>query len=279
MWARPLAPCSADPIGAIIGRAAGAVAGSLIDQSFFGTTRRIEGPRINDLRVMSASEGAPIPRLWGRMRVAGQVIWATNFEEVVVTHTDKTSSKGGGSATRITEYEYFANFAVALCEGEIDRIGRVWADGKEFDISELTTRHYTGSPNQEPDSLIVAKEGADNAPAYRGTAYIVFERMPVTAFGNRLPQLSFEVFRFAGGAEEHVKGGQHHPRQHRVRLRHRGADPRSGRRRDRDRERPCLGAPQRLDRVDRRSRRDLSKSRSGIAGGGLVRRRSALWQY
>ena len=194
------------PIGAIIGRAAGAVAGSLIDQSFFGTTRRIEGPRINDLRVMSASEGAPIPRLWGRMRVAGQVIWATNFEEVVLTHTDKTSSKGGGSATRITEYEYFANFAVALCEGEIDRIGRVWADGKEFDISELTTRAYTGTSSQEPDSLIVAKEGADNAPAYRDSAYIVFERMPVTAFGNRLPQLSFEVIRFAGGAEEHVKG-------------------------------------------------------------------------
>jgi len=70
------------PIGGMIGRAVGAVAGSFIDQELFGPgggTRRIEGPRINDLRVMSSTEGAPIPRLWGRMRVAGQVIWATNF--------------------------------------------------------------------------------------------------------------------------------------------------------------------------------------------------------
>jgi hypothetical protein len=194
------------PVGAILGRAAGAVAGNIIDRSLFGgTTRRAQGPRIDDLRVMSSSEGRAIPRLWGRMRVAGEVIWATNFEEVVTTRTDKTSSKGGGSKTKITEYNYFANFAAALCEGEIDRVGRVWADGKELDISELTTRLYTGSETQQPDSLITAIEGAGNAPAYRGLAYIVFERMPINDFGNRLPQLSFEVVRPAGAAETKVK--------------------------------------------------------------------------
>jgi hypothetical protein len=195
------------PIGGLLSRAAGAIAGNIIDQSLFGPGRRhVEGPRIDDLRVMSGSEGTPIPRLWGRMRVSGQVIWATNFEEVVVTRTDKTSAKGGGSSsTKITEFEYYANFAVALCEGEIDRLGRVWADGKPFDISDLTVRLYTGTEDQQPDSLIVAKEGADNAPAYRGTAYLVFEHMPLSAFGNRLPQLSFEVIRHAGGAEAVIK--------------------------------------------------------------------------
>ena len=196
------------PVGGILGRAVGAIAGNIIDQSLFGPgVRHSEGPRLSDLRVMTASEGAPIPRLWGRMRVAGQVIWATNFEEVVSTHTEKAAAKGGagGSGTKLTEYQYFANFAVALCEGEIGRLGRVWADGKEFDMSGLTARLYTGSETQEADSLIVAKEGADNAPAYRGTAYIVFERMPVSVFGNRLPQLSFEVIRAAGGAEALVR--------------------------------------------------------------------------
>ena len=195
------------PVGGIIGRAVGAVAGNFIDQALFGstTTRRVEGPRLNDLRIMSSSEGAPIPRLWGRMRVAGEVIWATNFEEVVNTDTESASSKGGGSKTKVTEYSYFANFAVALCEGEIDRVGRVWADGKDLDISEFTTRLFTGTETQEPDSLIVAKEGADDAPAYRGLAYIVFERLPVSNFGNRLPQLTFEVFRSVGGAEDQVR--------------------------------------------------------------------------
>lgn len=194
------------PLGGVLGRAAGAIAGNFIDQALFGPgTRRIEGPRLNDLRLMSSSEGAPVPRLWGRMRIAGQVIWATRFEEVTVTHTEKASSKGGGGGgTSVTEYQYFANVAVALCEGEIDRIGRVWADGKEIDISEFTVRVHAGSATQLPDSLIVAKEGAENAPAYRGTAYVVFERWPVTAYGNRVPQLTFEVFRSAGGIEDAV---------------------------------------------------------------------------
>ncbi len=194
------------PVGGIIGRAVGAIAGNFIDQALFGTTRRIEGPRLGDLRIMASSEGAAIPRLWGRMRVAGQVIWATSFEEAKETNTENASAKGGaGSAPTVTEYTYYANFAVALCEGEINRIGRVWADGKPFDISTVTARLYTGSETQDADSLIAAKEGAGNAPAYRGTAYIVFERLNVTGFGNRMPQLSFEVFRSAGGAENAMR--------------------------------------------------------------------------
>ena len=37
--------------------------------------------------------------------------------------------------------------------------------------------------------------GAANTPAYRGTAYVVFEELNLSGFGNRLPQISFEVFR------------------------------------------------------------------------------------
>ena len=193
------------PVVGLIGRALGAVAGSFIDQQLFGSSRTVKGPRLTDLRVMASSEGAPIPRIWGRMRVAGQVIWATDFEER--RQTEREGGKGGNRnrGTKIRTYSYFANFAVGLCEGEIDRIGRVWADGKEFDLSDVTARLYRGSETQEPDSLIVAKMGAGNAPAYRGLAYIVFERLPLADFGNRLPQLSFEVIRAAGGAETHLR--------------------------------------------------------------------------
>ena len=66
-------------------------------------------------------------------------------------------------------------------------------------------RSYTGSESQTPDPLIVAKEGADNAPAYRGLAYVVFERLPLADFGNRIPQLSFEVMRPVGRLEKMVR--------------------------------------------------------------------------
>ena len=57
--------------------------------------------------------------------------------------------------------------------------------GKEIALTQYTYRLYTGSETQSPDSLIEAKEGAGLAPAYRGLAYIVFERLPLADFGNR----------------------------------------------------------------------------------------------
>jgi phage tail tape-measure protein len=54
------------PVGAIVGRLVGAVAGNAIDQALFGARRNIalEGPRLSDLTVMASTEGAPIPRVY-----------------------------------------------------------------------------------------------------------------------------------------------------------------------------------------------------------------------
>ena len=197
------------PIGAAVGRAVGGIAGQFVDRALFGNnaTRRVEGPRLNDLHVQGSSEGEPVPVVYGRVRLAGQLIWATQFEEEVSTRTEKAGGKGGiasGPSTKITEYEYFGNFAVGLCEGAITRIGRVWADGKELDISAYTHRIHRGTQTQQPDSLIEAKESSGNAPAYRGLAYIVFEKLPLARFGNRLPQLSFEIFRALDDVEKKI---------------------------------------------------------------------------
>ena len=209
--------------GAIAGRVIGAVAGRLIDQSLFGTSverhreRSVEGPRLADLSVMASTQGAPIPRVYGRARLSGQVIWATNLEEVVTTTSttttsETTSSSGGGkgfgggggttttTTTTATSYSYFANLAVGLCEGSIGDVQRIWADGKPLDIGGLNVRIYKGDESQTADPLIVAKQG--DAPAYRGLAYVVFERLPVADFGNRIPQLSFEVVRPIGKLEK-----------------------------------------------------------------------------
>jgi len=181
------------PIGAIIGQTVGAVAGSAIDQRLFGP-KAPDGPRLHTMPALSSTEGAPIPVVYGRTRVGGQVIWATRFEEA--TSRGSGGGKGvGGGGKKPMVFSYFANFAVGLCEGQIGGVRRIWADGRELDQTRFTLRIYDGSERQQADALIVAKEGADNAPAYRGLAYVVFERMPLADFGNRIPQLSFEVIR------------------------------------------------------------------------------------
>ena len=184
---------SAATIGGFIGSTVGSVVDSWIVSSL-APTQRIEGPRLDTLRITSSTEGAVIPRLYGRMRIGGNIIWATDFREETRT-TTQGGGKGGGGKVRTTEYLYYASFAVALCEGPITGIGRIWADGKLLDTSGITWRWYPGDESQTADPFIAAKMGADNTPAWRGTAYVVFEELPLTDYGNRLPQLSFEVFR------------------------------------------------------------------------------------
>lgn len=200
--------------GATIGSQIGAFAGSYVDQALFGGSAQpgpVEGPRLRDLHVTGSTEGAAIPRIYGRVRLGGQVIWATDFIEEAVTASAGGGGKGGlaggnaGRGSKTVSYRYYANFAVAIAEGEIDSIGRVWADGQELDLSAVTHRVYRGSEAQAADSLIAAHEGPAT-PAFRGTAYVVFERLPLDQFGNRLPQLSFEVYRAVETFGRDVRG-------------------------------------------------------------------------
>ncbi|WP_128513664.1 baseplate multidomain protein megatron [Tabrizicola thermarum] len=184
--------------GAAIGSFIGSTVGSVVDNwivSSLAPAQRIEGARLDTLRITSATEGAVIPRLYGRMWIGGNIIWATDFREETKTTTQGGGKGGGGGKVKTTEYLYYASFAVALCEGPITGIGRIWADGKAMDMTGVTWRWYPGNEVQTADPFIAAKMGAANTPAYRGTAYVVFEDLALATFGSRLPQLSFEVFR------------------------------------------------------------------------------------
>ncbi|GAB5511197.1 MAG: glycoside hydrolase TIM-barrel-like domain-containing protein [Hyphomicrobiales bacterium] len=196
------------PVGAVLGKAVGSFLGNALDQRLFGQATHREGPRLANLDVQASTEGAGVPIAFGRVRLTGQVIWSTRFEEVATTTRHSTGGKGGGGGgsaqpTTSTSYSYFGNLAIGLCEGTIASVSRVWADGKLLDLNTVTMRIYRGTEDQSPDPLITSKEGA--SPAFRGTAYVVFERLPLDSFGNRLPQLSFEIIRPVAGLEEEVR--------------------------------------------------------------------------
>ncbi len=179
-------------IGGPIGGAIGAIIGQQIDQAIFAPSGR-QGPRLNDLAAQTSSYGTRIPKIYGTMRAAGTVIWATDLIE-------HSSTSGGKGAPKVTTYTYTASFAVVLSARAIRGVGRIWADGKLFkgaggDFKTKTGyRLYLGSEGQAVDPVIASAEGIGDTPAYRGHAYAVFQDMELDSYGNRIPSLSFEVF-------------------------------------------------------------------------------------
>lgn len=170
------------PVGGIIGTTLGGV----IDFSLFASGGG-RGGRQSNLAVQSAAYGEPIAIVTGRLRVAGNLLWSSGIAETT----------GGGKGS--SPYSYTSSFAVGLTGRAIAGVGRIWADGKLLRnvdgsfVSPVTMRLHAGDETQQPDPLIAAFEGAGGAPAYRGIAYAVFEDMPLADYGNRIPNLTFEV--------------------------------------------------------------------------------------
>lgn len=303
------AAAAAGSILASIGVAAlglgAALLGGLIDSWLFAPATQTvnqEGPRLQEMRIQGSTEGSPIPEVFGKFRLAGQMIWATTFKEVVTTETQSSGGggKGGGGGgvdVTTTSYTYFDNFAFGVVRA-VTAWHRIWADGKlvyrpagEFsvessnitgaqvtssggglayripdtnlgDLPSLTVgatidvdgffdatnngtgtvtgitdgsgddegytfifvshplvaagatnitmdvtsptgdgainqlgtiRFYNGTNTQDPDSLIESFQGTGNVPGFRGCAYAVFENTALANFGNRIPNLVFEV--------------------------------------------------------------------------------------
>jgi hypothetical protein len=161
-------------LGGPIGGAIGSLIGQTIDKSLFGPGPR-HGPRLNDLSVQTSSYGTQIPRIYGAMRVAGSVIWATELKE-----SCEPQSGGKGQPDTIV-YGYSASFAVVLSSRPASGVGRIWADGKLLrgaagDFKMKTGfRFYPGDDDQPIDPLIASVEGIDRTPAFRGLALAVFE--------------------------------------------------------------------------------------------------------
>lgn len=183
-------------------------------------SRKIEGPRLDDLNVTSGDYGSSLANIWGTRRVAGQIFHAEPLTEV----KRQRKTKGG----KFNQYTYFGTFAFAVAGHEIAAVRRVWFDKHlvldlsgtgpvtPFDfvgtpsggknsagsgagawLSSDYFRVYLGTETQDPDprmqSYIEDLHGIGACPAYRGTAYIMVEALPLEKFGNRIPQIEAEI--------------------------------------------------------------------------------------
>lgn len=180
-------------IGGPVGGAIGSIIGQQIDRAIFAPKPR-EGARMKELEVQTSSYGTQMPAVFGTMRVAGTVIWATDLIE-------RRNKSGGGKGRPATvNYSYSVSMAVALSSRPVLRVGRIWADGNllrgaggDFKV-DTQFRFHSGFADQPPDPLMASAEAAGQCPAHRGITYAVFEDLQLADYGNRIPSLTFEIF-------------------------------------------------------------------------------------
>ena len=102
--------------GAEIGGMIGTIIGTELDNLLApGTHITRTSPRLSDVNIQASVEGAPIPRVYGRRRVAGQLLWAAKFKETAVKTQQSGGGKGGPSVTETEiDYKYSISLAVGL---------------------------------------------------------------------------------------------------------------------------------------------------------------------
>ena len=110
-------------LGGAIGGLVGGYVGGIVDQQLFGGTasQTVYGARMQDLRVQSSSYGAVIPILYGKGRLAANVIWMRGFDEEVRTETQTVGGGGkGGGGVGTTTTTVPAEIQAVRCEVRID---------------------------------------------------------------------------------------------------------------------------------------------------------------
>jgi len=174
----------------------------------FGSTT-IKGTRITDFAQTSANVGQPIPFLYGRAPVNGNVIFAA----LPPKETRNVQRQGKGGVKQET-FTYSTSYAIAFCRGPIlgywwiKRNGKVvYSQDPNAPIEDQTyaakwaakVMMYNGTLDQMPNSTIESYKGSGKVSAFRGLAYIVLPNEDVTENGGAIP--SYEAVPIATPTE------------------------------------------------------------------------------
>lgn len=150
--------------------------------------------RILSLQVQQSSQGLTLPVIYGRTRVAGNLIWYGDFITIENKTTTQQGGKGGGGVKQVDiAYTYEAAVMLALCEGEIQGVGRIWRDKEKFDsLAQLRLTLMRGGDEQPLWTHLAQAKHADQALNYSGTAYLCSPNYELTKSA-QIYQHNFEV--------------------------------------------------------------------------------------
>ena len=128
-------------------------------------------PDFTSLQIQTSTSTLPIPIVWGRNKIAPNLIWFANFQAVPGSGGKGIGGKGGvlGGGSAGNSYTYIADLIMALCEGPIAGIGFLWKDLGVYVPLELGIGIFNGLTPQTVWPYLEAHYPQD-ALAYQGTA-------------------------------------------------------------------------------------------------------------
>ena len=158
---------------------------------FRGHNTTIRENKISNFTVTTAEYGSTVPEILGTTRIAPNIIYYDDFTAHEHRESQKTGKGGGGRMTTIT-YTYTVAVILAICEGPIAGIGKMWKDKNvyQYPNGDLGLTLFKGTQDQQPWSYVVGKH-PNKAMPYSGLAYMA----GVIDLGNggSLPTYNLEV--------------------------------------------------------------------------------------
>jgi hypothetical protein len=177
----------------------GAMIGGMIGGAIDSATA--DGPPVGDLSAPGLQLGRQLPRVYGRVRLPCNPIWASDF---------RATEHGGKGGEPPGPNSYSLDMLCAVADGSnVIAVTRIWVNKKlvftaladstdESVINSADTDYWssfellTGGPSQVPWSTYEDAVGAANAPAYRNLCTIGFADLQCGG-GKTPPAIEVEV--------------------------------------------------------------------------------------
>lgn len=158
---------------------------------FGGHNTTIRENKISSFTVSTAEYGSTVPEILGTTRISPNVIYYDDFTAHEHRQSQK-SGKGGGSRTTTITYTYTVAVILALCEGQISGIGKMWKDKSlyQYPNGDIGLTFFDGKADQKPWAYVAGKH-PDKALAYPGLAYMA--GVIDLGDGGSMPSYNFEV--------------------------------------------------------------------------------------
>ena len=166
----------------------------------FGGTKRTStaAEQLSNMAIQTSGYGRCIPVVYGRTRVAANLVYYDDFTAHPHTETTRTGKGGGGSRMSNTTYTYTAAVMLALCEGPVS-IGAVWVDKEVYPgPSSIGLTVAQGNISQSPWTYLQSRH-SNKAVGYGSTAYVAHSRLDLGESGSTKNH-SFEITGFSSGA-------------------------------------------------------------------------------